>query len=57
MTIEVTEHNFNANNILSNEQYSNYVWHSVQIHQNNMYDYKHQCYGKRYMPVFYEYDN
>ena len=42
-------------NILNNEQYNAYVWHSVQIHQDNLYNNNYQSYGKRYMPVFYEY--
>ena len=48
---------FNETNVLNNEQYNNFVWHGVHIHESNAYDKYNQCYYKRYMPVFYEYNN
>lgn len=55
--IEYIEHEtFNETNVLNNEQYNEFVWHSVQVHQTNMYNNTYQSCGKRYMPIFYEYD-
>jgi hypothetical protein len=46
---------FSIGSILSNEQYNEYTWYSVKVHKTNMYNHEYQSYGKRYMPVFYEY--
>ena len=55
VSLENGHEQLSISNILNNEQYNAYVWHSVQIHQDNLYNNNYQSYGKRYMPVFYEY--
>ena len=52
---QVGHEQFNMTNVLNNEQYNTYVWHTVQIHADNMYNNVYKCYGKRYMPIFYGY--
>ena len=53
---QVGHEQFSMVNVLSNEQYNEYTWYGVQVHQTNMYNNTYKCYGKRYMPVFYEYE-
>lgn len=47
---------FSISNILSNEQFNEYEWYSIQFQGSNTYV-NCQCCGRRHMPVLYDYDD